>query len=34
MVGDSDVSLAVEEDKIPTDQILLEDEDLDVEYDI
>ena len=34
VVGDSDVSLAVEEDKIPTDQILLEDEDLDVEYDI
>lgn len=33
VVGDSDVSLA-EEDKTPAEQILIEDEDLDVEYDI
>ncbi len=34
IVGDSDVSLAVESERVPTEQILLEDEDLDVEYDI
>lgn len=33
VVGDSDVSLA-EEDKTPAEQILIEDEDLDVDYDI
>ena len=34
IVGDSDISLAVEAEEVPTEQILLEDEDLDVEYDI
>lgn len=34
VVADSDVSLAVESERVPTEQILLEDEDLDVEYDI
>lgn len=34
VVGDSDISLAIEEQQIPTEQILIDDEDLDVEYDI
>lgn len=34
VVADSDVSLAIESETVPADQILLDDQDLEVEYDI
>lgn len=34
VVGDSDISLAVEKETVPTEQILLDDQDLEGEYDI